>query len=1520
MSNINLEDLSLQSEEEEGFVFDIEEGGEEQVDFRWCLVGRFLGIRTIHVNSMKIAMAEAWRPVKGVKIKEATTGLFLFQFSHELDMEGVLQGGPWSFDNQMLLVQRVQVGVQIENIPLHHAEFWVQVHNLPTGLMLEKVGTRLANYIGSFVEYDKNNNNSFWRQYMRLRVRVDVRQPLKKNTRVKNIGGEWCTVNFKYEKLGVFCFVCGVLGHAENKCEVRFAMERDDGNRDWSNELRAEPRRRGSRPTSRWLKEESGGSSGGRRQTATEPSVGGHGVDPTEPSNQSTQPTSITQQVSLVPPSSATRQTVAHTITPAPLQNSGAQLSMPSLSNNCHSTNHNSQPPSINAPGNNIISEQLFANNNLAVTSWQSGLPGSMIVLSWNCRGLSVPSAIPNLKNIAQSHKPDIIFLSETLSRAQKMENIRVMLKYDSCMAIDVEGRSGGLAIMWKDSVKCTVLNYSRNFINLVVEDNEKGNWRLTCYYGYPERSRRRMAWELLKNLRDMSTLPCAVSDCDLTDIHLEGYPFTWIKSRGSDHVIEERLDRALASSEWLDIFPNAKLINLLSSHSDHSPILLQCSPTIKQQYKYEFKFENSWLKEEDIGEVVNEGWDSGEGNEITQRLSHCAEKLQRWGRRKRKRFKEEIMELEAEMERLRIRNDAPSIAKFIEVQQQHAKSLVQEEAFWRQRAKMHWLKDGDLNTKFFHRSATVRAKVKKIAKLRNDDDEVVTGQQSIQEVVRKYFQILFQPNGGTHEPVLSLISPRVSAEDNATLVAPITKEEIRITLFQMHPDKSPGPDGFNPAFFQKFWHLCGDEVFAATKEWLERGYFPSSLNETNICLIPKCDSPSSMKDYRPISLCNVLYKMVSKLLANRLKKFLDKYISEEQSAFIEGRSIIDNALIAIEIIHTLKRRTRGGKGELALKIDISKAYDKVEWSFLKGMLIKMGFSDTWVQWMMLCVSSVNYSALVNFEKVGPIHPGRGLRQGDPLSPYLFILVAEDLTSLIKKAVESGDLHGVKICRGAPSVSHLLFADDCFLFCRSNLDETRKLMEILKTYEEASGQEINLSKSDVFFSRNISRAAQEDLSNMMGVRHVLGTGTYLGLPSMVGRSNKETFAFIKDRIWKRINSWRSRHLSRAGKEIMIKSVLQAIPAYVMSIYLLPDSLINDIEKMINAFWWGGGDNNKGIRWLAWKKMAYPKEKGGLGFRDFHSFNMAMVAKQGLNFINNPNSLVARIFKARYFPRSSLLDSSLGNNPSFTWRSIWKSRQVLLYGCRWSICDGSNIKVMGEPWLRVEDGRWVASPQHQGVYNLSLQQLMIHNSKQWDVEKINELFSVKDAHMILAVPLLHTVENDRLIWTAESDGIYSVRSGYRKILEESNPYHRPREGDAWSALWKVQAPPRVKHLLWRICKECLPTRVRLRNRYVQCPVECPCCLSEPEEDWHMFFGCEGSMNAWYEHKQVAGKIANVLWCIWQNRNNKVWNDTKINAQQVGLQASHMWHEWPAVQGIFCAQQNQEQQLQTDRAVM
>jgi 14-3-3 protein epsilon len=259
MAQPDLESLSLHKEEEEGFCFDFEDEEDDQVDLRWCLIGRFLCDRSIHFNSMKVRMADLWKPVKGVTIKEAQARKFLFHFNHPLDMEAVIKGGPWTFDNNMLILERAQLGMQLEHIPLHHVNMWVQVHDLPMGFMKEKVGIKLANYIGVFVEYDKNNNSSFWRQHMRIRVKIDVRNPLKKETKVKDKEGAWCTVKFKYEKLGVFCFVCGIMGHGENKCEILFAKEQDDGVREWSAELRADLRRQGGRITSWWLREETGG-------------------------------------------------------------------------------------------------------------------------------------------------------------------------------------------------------------------------------------------------------------------------------------------------------------------------------------------------------------------------------------------------------------------------------------------------------------------------------------------------------------------------------------------------------------------------------------------------------------------------------------------------------------------------------------------------------------------------------------------------------------------------------------------------------------------------------------------------------------------------------------------------------------------------------------------------------------------------------------------------------------------------------------------------------------------------------------------------------------------------------------------------------------------------------------------------------------------------------------------------------------------------------------------------------------
>ena len=227
------------------------------------------------------------------------------------------------------------------------------------------------------------------------------------------------------------------------------------------------------------------------------------------------------------------------------------------------------------------------------------------------------------------------------------------------------------------------------------------------------------------------------------------------------------------------------------------------------------------------------------------------------------------------------------------------------------------------------------------------------------------------------------------------------------------------------------------------------------------------------MKELRLISLCNVLYKLVDKVLANRMKDVLCRPISPSQVAFVPRRSITDNILLASEVLHCLKRRMRGRIGYVALKLDISKAYDRVDWGFLQFMLRKMGFADQWISWLMLCISTVEYFVLFNGTVVGWVVPGRRLRQGCPLSPYLFIVCAEGLSSMIRDSEARDALHGCLVCRNAPSISHLFFADDSYLFFKSFLAEAEVVHDILSRFEQVSGQAVNYDKSEVMFSSNI---------------------------------------------------------------------------------------------------------------------------------------------------------------------------------------------------------------------------------------------------------------------------------------------------------------------------------------------------------------------------------------------------------------------------------------------------------------
>ncbi|CAM8960205.1 unnamed protein product [Rhodiola kirilowii] len=413
------------------------------------------------------------------------------------------------------------------------------------------------------------------------------------------------------------------------------------------------------------------------------------------------------------------------------------------------------------------------------------------------------------------------------------------------------------------------------------------------------------------------------------------------------------------------------------------------------------------------------------------------------------------------------------------------------------------------------------------------------------------------------------------------------------------------------------------------------------------------------MEDYRPISLCNVIVKLVTKVLANRLKQMLPAIISESQSAFMPGRLISDNILAAHELFHFIKTRNKQKGGFFVLKLDMNTTYDRVEWDFLEAMLLKLGFPEVWVKCVMTRICSVRYAVRVNDTISKDVWPERGIHQGDPLTPYLFLICIEWLTTKLSELQNMNKIQGVKICRGAPEISHLLFADDSMFFLKVDIRNANNLKQVLKEYELLLGQMINFAKSEIFFSQNVDEELREGICGILGVGQVTKISRYLGLPVMFSHNKTELFQFIIEKVWKRVQGWKEKMLSMAGKEILIKAVIQSIPTYAMMCFKIPDLLIKRNVSIVSKYWWSNGEGN-GIHWCSFEKLCRSKVEGGLGFRELGIFNEAMLAKQVWRLLQSQDSLTSKLLKTKYYREGNVFDCHLGARPSVAMRSIWNA--------------------------------------------------------------------------------------------------------------------------------------------------------------------------------------------------------------------------------------------------------------------
>ncbi|KAA3480901.1 reverse transcriptase [Gossypium australe] len=875
---------------------------------------------------------------------------------------------------------------------------------------------------------------------------------------------------------------------------------------------------------------------------------------------------------------------------------------------------------------------------------------------------------------------------------------------------------------------------------------------------------------------RRMEAFRYALDECQLMDIGYSGTWFTWERGNLLETNIRKRLDRGVANDRWMVLFPRGNVQHLPYTTSDHCPLLINIDNVVSPPRSRRFHFESWWILEESLEGIVRDCWASSSAP-LVGKLELLQVCLKKWAcgikniKEGLKRKLNDDLEVLLQKER-----DDDTLAHIIDTKIHLNMEIEKDEMYWEQRARSNWLKLGDRNTAYFHKCATIRRRGNAINKLFLDDGKEITDCSEI---------------------------TKAATEINDRLLTPFRGEEVWLVLKEMGPTKAPGSYGFPAIFFQKFWYLVGEEVTEFCLSILNGNRGAEQINVTEIVLIPKTTNPISLVNFRPISLCSVLYKIVAKAIVNRLQGVMGLCIDEVQSAFVPGRVITDNTLVAYEILHTFRKKRTGKKGFVALKLDMSKTYDRVEWNFVKNVMIRMGFTEGWVSLIMKCVTSVFYAININGCRGRIFQSSRGLRQG--------------LSSLLRIAKANGAVKGARASRGGPEISHLLFADDCMLF----------------------RQCVNYCNSTIFYSSNTTKEAKAVVSSLLGVRSSSNPEKYIGLPNMV------------DRINSRIDGWSNRLLSQGGKEVFIKSVLQAIPTYAMSCFLLPKSLCEKIES------------KRGIHWSQWRYLCRPKEEGSLRFRNLAQFNIALLSKQGWRLLQYPKSLVAKVFKAKYFSDGAFCNSLLGNSSSYVWRSIWATKKSLAEGLSWRVGTGTNISVFEDAWVPNYANRLLMSDVVNAHF-VKVAELISNTERNWNEDLIKNTFPDAEAELILQIPLALEAHDDLLVWNGEATGEFSVRSSY-KLLQNSDPTTYALQNiykEFYKKIWRIDIPSKIKIFVWKASWNFLSTRVNLSFRKLVSNSVCFRCLNGAETTMHLFRDCPVSHAVW---KELDDLIPTLLPC-------------------------------------------------------
>ncbi|KAJ0469537.1 putative RNA-directed DNA polymerase [Helianthus annuus] len=567
---------------------------------------------------------------------------------------------------------------------------------------------------------------------------------------------------------------------------------------------------------------------------------------------------------------------------------------------------------------------------------------------------------------------------------------------------------------------------------------------------------------------------------------------------------------------------------------SDHCPLLLTL---VDSNFGPKpFKWFNSRLDREDCEEVVIEALhkqvDDGPSDiRIQKKLFAVRVALRGWWKVVQEKEKEVLNLLRNEIASSERRMEESSLEEeemwvWEESKKEVEKMLISINKDLHQKSRVKWASMGDDNSAFFHRCMNGRKAANSIPGLLVDG-KWVSKPPLVKKEVLRFFRNHFHEAFASRPVLLCDNLKQVPSNRIAELVAPFSKEEIKEAVFDCGADKAPGPDGFNFRFIKHFWEFLEDDFLKMFEEFHETGVISKECSTSFITLIAKTKTPVGLKDYRPINLVGVISKSISKVIAGRIKRVIGEVIFESQYAFLKERFILDGPLVLNELIGWIKKY---GKKAFLMKIDFEKAYDNVSWDFLLSILDQMGFPMKWRLWVKGILQSTRSSILVNGSPTFEFQCQKGLRQGDPLSPFLFLIVMEALSCLIAKACSLGEFEGISLSNEGPMLSHMLYVDDALIMGGWSKANVLKTNRLLRVFYLCSGLRINIHKS-LIFGLGVDGKVVGEMAAILGCKVGTLPFEYLGILVGANMNRISHWDSVLDTVRNRLQSWKSKLLS-----------------------------------------------------------------------------------------------------------------------------------------------------------------------------------------------------------------------------------------------------------------------------------------------------------------------------------------------------------------------------------------------------